>query len=478
MPLFAANPPVSMSDSAALSVLVLAWDEAAPAIRTVVAAAPAVGSLLVLLPPLPPASAPPTGPTAASPSSPLPPAAPVEAVIPLATTTAPVTAVATGTTVAAPITPTPPQPAAPGASTAEAIIPSVALGAALPLPSAPAQLAAPTPAVRLLHLVDNPLALLARSSAFQVPAAPYLGATPVTLVEVRAISMPAPAVPLAARAAVDESISSPPLSTSAAPELAPSPSPTVSAELLVIAAELPATAEAESEALAEPAPDGTVPALADAAFRADEILDPDPMQELQAAPLTTPAATEADSLALRDTLPAAYGPFGLRIPERQPVLAEPTSAPARAPVPDEEEPLPAEPAPAAPLYTAPDLNTQIIRYARQAVQTALAEGTFEAIYAPAWPTWLAAIELRQRSGRPLVLHLTALAAGRQSADTAAGWPAEIQRQALRQADLVLVETYSLARRLRRELGLANNVVRVVPAGDTAAIARALRRAKR
>ena len=221
-----------------------------------------------------------------------------------------------------------------------------------------------------------------------------------------------------------------------------------------------------------------MPALADATFRAEEILDPDPMQELQAAPLSPPATTLADSPILRDALPVAYGPFGLRIPERLPVLNDPTPPPTRRPEPDEEESLPNEPAPVAAPYSAPDLNMQVIRYARQAVQAALAEGPFGTIYAPAWPTWLAALELRQRSGRPLVLHLTALSAGRQSADTAAGWAAEIQRQALRQADLILVETYSLARRLRRELGLATSAVRVVPAGDTAAIARALRRARR
>jgi len=346
-------------------------------------------------------------------------------------------------------------------------------------------------AVRLLRLADNPLALLERTGSFRVPAAPYLGATPASPAQAET-SVAAESAALSVPATQEQE--------PGIQEIAPAPSPTLTepaaplgpaeaAELLA-APSAPASDEAASptsestsaevpaSGSPEPAGDGDVPALADAAFRAEEILDPDPMQELQAAALAPPAATPADSPILRDAPPATYGPFGLRIPERLPVLDDPTPPPVRALEPDEEELLPNELTPVAAPYSAPDLNTQVIRYARQAVQAALAEGPFDTIYAPAWPTWLAALELRQRSGRPLVLHLTSLSAGRQSADTAAGWPAEIQRQALRQADLVLVETYSLARRLRRELGLATSTVRVVPAGNAAAIARSLRRARR
>jgi len=120
------------------------------------------------------------------------------------------------------------------------------------------------------------------------------------------------------------------------------------------------------------------------------------------------------------------------------------------------------------------LNFEIIQFARLAVPLALGEAPFSLIYAPSWPTWLAAQELSQRTGQPLVLHLSTLAAGPAPADTAVGWAAELQRQVLRQADLVLVETYALARRLYRELGLATAAVRVVPAAEPAAIVRAWR----
>jgi hypothetical protein len=129
-------------------------------------------------------------------------------------------------------------------------------------------------------------------------------------------------------------------------------------------------------------------------------------------------------------------------------------------------------------YAAPDLNFQVIQYARFAVPVALAEAEFAAIYAPAWPTWLAAQELRQRTGRPLVLHVSTLAAAdNESAGTATGWMAELQRHALQRADLILTETPALATRLCHELGLPASLVLTIAAADAAAIAQALHTAQ-
>ena len=134
--------------------------------------------------------------------------------------------------------------------------------------------------------------------------------------------------------------------------------------------------------------------------------------------------------------------------------------------------------PAAQHYPAPDLNFQIIQYARFAVPMALAEPPFAVLYAPAWPTWLAAQELRQRTGRPLVLHVATLAAADdEPIEEATGWIAELQRQALRRADLLIAETPALAQRLRRELDLEASRVLAIPAAEAVAIAQALREAQ-
>jgi hypothetical protein len=134
--------------------------------------------------------------------------------------------------------------------------------------------------------------------------------------------------------------------------------------------------------------------------------------------------------------------------------------------------------PASQAAESPNLNFQVIQYARFAVPVALAQAPFAAIYAPAWPTWLAAQELRYRTRQPLVLHVAALAAGdEESVATATGWQAELQRQALQRADLILAETPALANRLRHDLGLPPDLVRTVPAANAQAVAMALRTAQ-
>jgi hypothetical protein len=55
--------------------------------------------------------------------------------------------------------------------------------------------------------------------------------------------------------------------------------------------------------------------------------------------------------------------------------------------------------------------------------------------------------------------------------------ADLQRQALLRADLILAETPDLAERLRHELGLPFARVLAVPAADAAGIARALHEAR-
>ena len=192
--------------------------------------------------------------------------------------------------------------------------------------------------------------------------------------------------------------------------------------------------------------------------------------------LVTDSDSTPESATWIEALDALQTPAVAEAPATSAALASEKAALA----PDEEADAPTPSNHAAlglpaPLPSAPNLNFQIIQYARFAVPTALAEQPFSVLYAPSWPTWLAAQELRQRTGRPLVLHLAALAAGTESAETATGWVAELQRQALRRADLVLVETHALASRLRRELSLPAHAVRVVPVTDTAAIARALHR---
>ncbi|MBD2714909.1 glycosyltransferase [Microvirga sp. STR05] len=90
------------------------------------------------------------------------------------------------------------------------------------------------------------------------------------------------------------------------------------------------------------------------------------------------------------------------------------------------------------------LNFKVIQYARFATRLAASQD-FAVIYASDWQSWLAGMEIRQLTGKPLVLHVHSLAQDRTAADR--GWIVELERMALRRADLVLTSSSSLAMRV-------------------------------
>ena len=114
------------------------------------------------------------------------------------------------------------------------------------------------------------------------------------------------------------------------------------------------------------------------------------------------------------------------------------------------------------------LNFRMIQYARRAMQLVSGHSDFSVIYAPCWPAWLAALEIRNRTGRPLVLYAAALAS-----DTAApaerGWLLGIERMALRRAHLVLVPDAGVEQQLRQHHGADLGEIRIVAAHDETTI---------
>ncbi|MBC8085146.1 MAG: glycosyltransferase [Hymenobacter sp.] len=91
------------------------------------------------------------------------------------------------------------------------------------------------------------------------------------------------------------------------------------------------------------------------------------------------------------------------------------------------------------------LNFRVIQYARLATRLAASQD-FAVIYASDWQSWLAGMEIRQLTGKPLVLHVYSLAHERNTpADR--GWVMELERTALRRADLVLTASSDLALRV-------------------------------
>jgi len=488
----------SPAASAPLAVLVLAWDETTPAARVLVEATELQAppdSVVALVPTGPPAhelsqeeflpleaSAAPPEPVV----TPSPPQAEKPAIAD-STELAPDTTEASET---APLLPATPSPAStlPELLTATAN-PTEATDSAAPTDGLTAAVAQAAPAtttaalvgpalvyqeVRVLHFDTYSPAVLASTSAqvaptlvwsgaSDVPAAPYLGSSEPLLAAQGRLATEGSAVAAALLAATDTAASA----LVALRTLGPPP--------VEMAATLPDGAEART------APPAYLLAESPAAPDAEPDALPTPISD-EPAPLTDASTTELSEEAAEESFAVDATPVQAAEPTIPAPLVPASPAPAVA------EPALLAPAdasdfaalyPAAQSFNAPNLNFQIIQYARLAVPQALAEQPFEVIYAPAWPTWLAAQELRHRSGQPLVLHLAQLAAADEElVDLAAGWVAEIQRQALHRADLILTETPALAQRLRRELTLPAHRVRPVPAADAAAVAQALRTAQR
>ncbi|MGI4873613.1 MAG: glycosyltransferase [Janthinobacterium lividum] len=448
------------------AVLLLAWDEAAPAVRAVLEAmqtpaAPLPRTLVVVpgaaAPPSPAAATEPTvAPSAASLS-----AEPVISIAAPLPTKAAVEPEASALKSAADteLSASDSEPEAnPNSGTT---VPAATPAAPLAWPAVQVVRLASFSLPELAVQVGRPLPAPVWTGPASAPAAPYLGATNEQAA--------APSYPAAPEKALSTGEA---LSAQASAVVLPT-APLSSASRLTFTDASPAP-------LLVPGHLAASPFFASPTDEPDAPLDPDFPTINPAVPALTgeTAAAETETVAWPARLapsevaswPAALA--SLQVPAEMPVTG--TAIPS--PIAAEMAPSHAVLQPAQQALTAPDLNFQIIQYARFAVPVALAAQPFEVLYAPSWPTWLAAQELRQRTGRPLVLHVEALAAGAESADTATGWVAELQRQALRRADLVLTETHALASRLRRELGLPAHAVRVVSAADTAGIARALSRA--
>jgi hypothetical protein len=457
--------PTAVPNVSPLAVLVLAWNEAAPAVRALLeateASTPLVDSILVMVPQA-------DAPDLLSAEEYLP-VRPLVPEPPLAPTAAPepelLPTLATALTLSELVTSGSGNLVGQQNSSNEEVTPTqIPVTALVPAPLT-------WTAVRVLRLSSFSLPQLAQQARQPLPAPTWIGTSL------------APAAPyLGAGAPLHSPEENPPKSRSTDREPTATVTPTTE---LHLPSELQPTTELAEVSVALPAAAAALPPAVpryeptEAAQAPDLEADLQPSETDEVVDFKLPASGLADITVANQpfvdyqvqanwqgALAALRQPASLPEPELvpEPPVAVPTTHPALQP--------------AAAHYPAPNLNFQIIQYARFAVPVALAEPPFAVVYAPAWPTWLAAQELRQRTGRPLVLHVSTLAAADdESVETATGWIAELQRQALRRADLILAETPALARRLRHDLGLPASAVQIVPAINAAAITQALHEAQ-
>jgi hypothetical protein len=276
-------------------------------------------------------------------------------------------------------------------------------------------------------------------AAWQAPAAPYAGAaTPAA-----AMQAP-PAEPARVGGRIREAFPPPPPAPPRPADQLPRPAASVAeapdARATPGAADAPDSPTAEANTiLVSSAPDSdmAVPAPFD-----------EPVEEIGAAEASDLDAPEDDLVpdtAAPAATRAASGPA--------PAAPEPATWAVRQPTLD-------------------GLNFRMIQYARQAAQLVDGRHDFDVVYAPGWPAWLAALEIRNRSGRPLVLYVPTLASDTAPA-AERGWLLGLERMTLRRATLVLVPDADALRQLRARHAEALGEVRIVPAADEAAVQQVL-----
>ena len=110
----------------------------------------------------------------------------------------------------------------------------------------------------------------------------------------------------------------------------------------------------------------------------------------------------------------------------------------------------------------PDLYEKVTEYARICGQIAREE-PFDVIHAHDWMTFLAGMELKAYTGKPLVLHVHSLEYDRVGPESQ-GWVYQIERHALEQADAVIAVSDYTREVIARHYGVEGKKVRAIPNG--------------
>ncbi|PSR54491.1 glycosyltransferase family 1 protein [Adhaeribacter arboris] len=106
-----------------------------------------------------------------------------------------------------------------------------------------------------------------------------------------------------------------------------------------------------------------------------------------------------------------------------------------------------------------DANSAVIQYARYATRLA-SQKEFDLIYAHDWMTFLAGVELKLVSGKPLVVHVHSLSYDRAGKDSQ-GWIYELEKQALEKADFIIPVSEYTSQIIQNEYGIAADRIQAV-----------------
>ena len=107
----------------------------------------------------------------------------------------------------------------------------------------------------------------------------------------------------------------------------------------------------------------------------------------------------------------------------------------------------------------PDLVDRVIEFAELVVEEAMKED-FDVIYAHDWMTFLAGLQLKARSDKPLVLHIHSLEYDR-AGPASKSWIYELERHAMEQADKVVAVSAYTAEIIRNHYEIPEDQIQVI-----------------
>jgi len=113
------------------------------------------------------------------------------------------------------------------------------------------------------------------------------------------------------------------------------------------------------------------------------------------------------------------------------------------------------------LYGA-DLGSKVVEFSKIAAKMAMLE-SFDIIHAHDWMTFLAGVEVKKATGKPLVVHVHALQYDRAGAD-ARGWIYDIEKYGMEQADCIVPVSHYTGLIISSYYGIDSSKIRPVHNG--------------
>jgi glycosyltransferase involved in cell wall biosynthesis len=110
----------------------------------------------------------------------------------------------------------------------------------------------------------------------------------------------------------------------------------------------------------------------------------------------------------------------------------------------------------------PDLGGKVVEFSKVAAKLAMIEA-FDIIHAHDWMTFLAGVEVKKATGKPLVVHVHALQYDRAGAD-ARGWIYDLEKYGMEEADCIIPVSHYTGQIIATHYGINPNKIRPVHNG--------------